>query len=167
MMAGYTRMVSWVGRTATLFLVILLAGGPAAATACETDCAEPPATAESTQMPGVHNSGHHHHAAETRTAAAEAVAMHRHQPLDRDAAAISHDSDRTRLRGHDCCEQLAAARPSLMALRGDTGLQPGSQAAVLSSGATVTNRAAQGVGPSHRPPPGEMSPVRTPLVLRI
>ena len=168
-MARYTQRVGRVGRIATGLLIVLLAGGSALASVCKAVCVPPAATSEPTAVEGSHSSrGHHHQAAADTPADVEQTASrHDHHQSGDEAAASSRDSQVGRFLGRDCCTELAPPRPSLTASRVDTDLLPESHAAVVSTAARLQARARQAAGPTHGPPPGGLSPARTPLVLRI
>ena len=168
LMPRYTQRVDGVGRIATVVLIVLLAGGPALASVCEALCVPPAGTPQPTASEGAHSRGHHHQAAAPTPADVQQTAAgHNHHQSGDDAAASSRDSQVGRFLGRDCCTELAPPRPSLTASRVDTDLLPGSHAAVVSSAAMLAMRDRQPAGPTHGPPPGDWSPVRTSLVLRI
>ena len=164
----YTQMVVCVGRIATILLIVLLGGGPALASVCEAICVPPAATTEPTAFQGSQSPGHHHQAAaQTPAEAQQTAARHDHHQSGGAPAASSRDSQVDRFLGRDCCTELAPPRPSLTASRVDTDVLPGSHAAVGSSAVMLAMRNRQPPGPTHGPPPGGVSPARTPLVLRI
>lgn len=166
LMPRYTRMVGWFTRTATLCLMVLLGGGPALAAVCEAVCVAPPAGVESAgsevspEAHQQHAPAAHHHGAQT----ADASHDDHEAPEMTGAARSSHSS---RLLGQDCCRQLAKPRVSLAASRLDADILPRSHAALLQAAAIVRIAHPGPLGPAHGSPPGELSPVRTPLVLRI
>ena len=167
-MTRYTQMVIRVGRIATILLIVLLGGGPALASVCEAMCVPPAATTEPTAGQGSQSRGHHHQAAaQTPAEAQQTAARHDHHQSGDAPAASSSGSQVDRFLGRDCCTELAPPRPSLTASRVDTDLLPGSHAAVASSAVLLAMRDRQPAGQTHGPPPGELSPARTPLVLRI
>jgi hypothetical protein len=84
------------------------------------------------------------------------------------ATAASADSQLSRLLGQDCCRRIATPRVAVAASRIDRDLLPGSHAALHAAAAAIVRRGdRQSFGPTYDPPPGELSPVRVPLVLRI
>ena len=168
LMARYTRIVGRLGRIASVLLIVLLGGGPALASVCKAVCVPPAATTEPTAVEGSQSRGHHHQAAaETPVDVEQTASRHDHHQSGDEAAASSRDSQVGRFLGRDCCTELAPPRHSLTASRVDTDLLPGSHAAVVSSAARLQARDRQPAGPTHGPPPGGLSPARTPLVLRI
>jgi len=167
-MPRYTQMVGCVVRIATVLLMLLLAGGPAWASVCEALCAPPAATTQPIATEVAHSRGHHHQAAAQPPAAVQQTAgAHDHHQSGARVAAASRDSQVNRMLGRDCCTEIARPRPSLTASRLDTDLLPGAKAAVVWSAAMPQMRDRQPAGPTHGPPPGGLSPARTPLVLRI
>ena len=167
-MARYTPIVGSLGRIASVLLIVLLGGGPALASVCKAVCVPPAATTEPTAVEGSHSRGHHHQAAaETPADVEQTASRHDHHQSGDEAAASSRDSQVGRFLGRDCCTELAPPRHSLTASRVATDLLPGSHAAVVSSSARLQARDRQPAGPTHGPPPGGLSPARTPLVLRI
>lgn len=166
-MPRYTRRVGWFTRTAALFLMVLLAGGPAIAAVCEAVCAGPLPSAASAASDAT-SQGHEQHAptAHQHRPAGDVDAAHaHHQGLE--ATAASSDSHSSTLRGQDCCRQLAKSRVSLAASRIDTDLLPGTHAALLRTAGILWVADRQLPEPTHGPPPGAPAPVRGPLVLRI
>jgi hypothetical protein len=167
-MGLYTQTVGRAGRIATVVLIVLLASGPAVASVCEEMCMPPAATTPPSAGEGGHGGGHHHQdAAQTPADVQQTAARHDHHESRADAAASPSDSQVNRMLGRDCCTELAPPRPSLTASRLDTDLLSGAQAAMVVSAAMLHIRDRQLVGPTHGPPPGDWSPVRTLLVLRI
>lgn len=166
-MPRYTRMVGWLTRTATLFLTVLLAAGPAVASVCEAVCVAPSGTIASAGSEAIaqphpqHAPAAHQH----RPARHADTAHAHHQAVETTAAA--RDLHSSRLLGQDCCRQLARPRASLAASRIDTDVLPGSHAALHRAAAILSVADRQPLGPTHGPPPGDLSPVRVPLVLRI
>ena len=162
-MARYTEPVRRVRHLAASCLIVVLAGGSAAAAVCEAVCASPVALGESAGEP-IH-AHHHPAAARERTADQHQAAVH-HQSSDR-AAAASTQAEAGRVLGRDCCDRLARPRASLTASRLDTEIVPTSQPGMLVSAPAFESLGPELAVPPHGPPPGQRSPARTPLVLRI
>jgi hypothetical protein len=165
LMPRYTQTVGHVGRIATVLLIVLLAGGPALASVCEAMCVPPDATTETTATEGSSpDRAHHHQPAAQAGDTQQTAAGHNHHQSGDDAAASSRGSHVSRFLGRHCCTELAPPRHSLTASRVDTNL--GSDA-VASSTVMRAMPVRQAAWPTHGPPPGGLSPARTPLVLRI
>jgi hypothetical protein len=165
-MPRYTRIVPWLPRTATVVLVLLLGGGPTVAAVCQALCIAP---AEQETAPSEVTEQHHHQpapAAHQHHPARGVEAAHAHHQTGEAHAAASH-SHLSSVLGQDCCRKLAKSRVSLAASRIDTDLLPGSHAALLRTAAILWVADRYLLGPTHGPPPGDLSPVRAPLVLRI
>lgn len=164
--AAYTQAVGWLARTATHLLIVLLASGQAVAVVCEAVCLAP--------RDAVHSAGsaptdHHHqqapaahqHAAAQHTDSAHAEGQ---AVTGTPAAGDSHVASWV---GQDCCPHLATPRVSLSASRLDTDTLRAPQAALVQATAIVSIAPSRLLAPTRGSRPGELSPARTPLVLRI
>jgi hypothetical protein len=161
-------MVRCFTRTATLFLILVLAGGPAVASACTGVCAPPSATAGSPASAAIHQHHQPHAPADHqhRTDPHAGAEHGNHQTIA--ATAASADSPLRRLLSQDCCRRIATPRVAVAASRIDRDLLPGSHAALHAAAAAMVRPGdRQSFGPAYGPPPGELSPVRVPLALRI
>src|SRR5688572_32006308 len=119
-----------MGRTATVVLIVLLAGGPAWASVCDAVCVPPVVTIQPAAARGAHSGGHHHEAAaQTPAGIQQTASLHDHHPSGAGAAASVGDSQVGRFLGRDCCTKVAPTPPSLTASRLATDLLPGSYAA--------------------------------------
>lgn len=166
MVPRYTHWVSRFRQLAALWLVVLLAGGPGIAIVCEAVCVARSAPSESSPGGTTHSAEQHHSATPPARSRDQHGTVPHHHQSGVGAAASSSDS-RAGLLGRDCCQQLAGPRPSLTASRGDTDLLPKSHVAILVFGPMFPARDRESAGPTHGPPPGGWSAVRTSLVLRI
>jgi len=162
-MPRYTRMVSWLVRTAALLLTVLVGGGPAIAVVCEAICASHAPVDDSGGEAAVHSEHHHpmaHEHAGTDRVGADHVDDH--QQTEAPAA-----DSRWSVFRRDCCREFAPPRYSLAASRVDENFLPAFDAALLSFGASLTTSDPHSDEPIHGPPVGDLSPARVPLVLRI
>lgn len=163
---AYTRTVGWLLRTVAHFLIVLLASGPAVAVVCEAVCAAP---RDAVQPP---RSASTHHHQQPAPAAHQAAATQHTDSAHAENQAITEtpaarDSHASRWVSQHCCPQLVSPRVSLLASRLDHDIVRTPQAAVVQATAILAIAPSRLLAPTRGSRPGELSPARTSLVLRI
>ena len=178
MKARYTRtMGKWHVQAVTFLTVAMIAGGPTVSMLCDALCADHGlATAVTTANHTTQNSSHHQASSpdgansHMRQAGEAAGVAH----ADHQAAAVSTtetlpDSDTLLIRPlGDCCSNLGTDWASVVAVaRADSGVRSTTQVAVFLYVPPFNPTGRQPRTWTHAPPSGELSPARTPLVLRV
>ena len=175
--ARYTQIVGkWQVRAVSTLVVAVLGGEPAVAIACHALCSDRPhatVPTEASERPS-----HHHDAAaqEPQQSASHAglgaenlAASHDHGQSAATMGATLHEPQKlwSGTAERYCCTSLGRPRARVTAARAHSSLLPTPQGAVLQAGVLLDCFDRRPGGPTHGPPPGELSPSRTPLVLRI
>ena len=165
----YTRkMGPWPIRLTSLVLVVLLGGGSALASVCESLCSETaPAhqSAETVKMPPSH---HHGAAAAQPERSSSAVSTHHHDGEDGGASArLNAGKPAMSLSCTNCCNGLVRPRTSLAADRADTGLILRPLLVATLSIAPIAQPDRDTLRPWDSSPPGASLLSRPVVVLRI
>jgi hypothetical protein len=117
----------------------------------------------------------HHHSSSSSGAVSHAVspgvaadADHGHHESAVSSTETLPDSDTLlNVPSGDCCSNLDSGPSSLAAARTDNGVLSTAHVAVFFNVPPINRSGRQPGAPTHAPPPGQLSPARTPLVLRV